>query len=103
MAVKRLPVGVKPRQGDAQGKEENSQPDGGLDENLRSLRAPNRFGKPASESRAEAFLLAPLHEHDQAHEQRDDHIKKKQDIDGDVRPKHKRAMVALLPNGGKNF
>jgi len=81
---------VEPSEGNTDNKEESREPDGCLDENLRSLRTPNGVSKATTEGCAQAFLLAALHEHDEAHQQAVDHEENKKHIDGDIRPKHKR-------------
>ena len=80
-------MGIEPGEGDAQNKEKDGRPNGGFDEDLRSLRAPNRFREASAESRSEALLLAALHEDDEPHEDAIDHVKEKQDINSGIRPK----------------
>jgi hypothetical protein len=83
-------MGVEPGEGDAQNKEKEGRPNGGFDEDLRGLRAPNRFRKASAESRSEALLLAALHHDDKPHEGAIDHVKEKQNINGGIRPKRIR-------------
>ncbi len=88
---------IKPRKADAEEEEKRGEPDGRLDQHLRGLRAPDRLGETAAEGRAEALLLAALHQHHEAHEQADNDEKEKQYVDGGVRPIHKGIDARASP------
>jgi hypothetical protein len=67
-----------------QRKEDAAQPAGDRREDIRCLGAEKILGHAAAERCAEPFVLRSLHEHDQHHEDRNDHIGREENINQDL-------------------
>lgn len=72
---------IKNRKGKRKDKKYAGQPGGCLSQNVCGLRAENILRHTATESRAQALAFRPLHENDQKHQQRDEHVNREDNID----------------------
>ena len=71
---------IKDRQNESEDKENGGKPPGEFGENVCCLRSEQIFGYTAAKRRPEAFAFRPLHQNDENHQQRDQGVKREQEI-----------------------
>ena len=90
--------GVKDTQNKGQNEKNPGQPAGEFCQHVGRLRTENILGDPPTKRRAETLTFRPLHQNDQCHQHRNQHVDSEQNVDENVHRSGQYRQIALLVN-----